>query len=126
MRKYTEKNCGDAAATVMNAAATVMQVVRATGCTPSELEGGSEASVLIDGEAYIVRCPPSSNGDFKAACHVFEVVEPEEEGSRRRLLQELQGFHRMIAGGKALVCDADNDLSCDVRELANTEHGRQL
>jgi hypothetical protein len=103
-----------------------MQVVRATGCTPKELESGSEASVLFEGETHIVRCPPSSNGDLEAACHVFELMEPDEEGSGRRLLEELGGFHRMIAGGKALVCDADANLSCDVRELGNTEHGRHL
>jgi hypothetical protein len=119
MWKCTEKNCG-------NATATVMQMVMAMGCTPKELESGSEASVLIEGETHIVRCPPSSNGDLEAACHVFKIVEPDEEGSRRRLLEELGGFHRMIAGGKALVCDADNDLSCDVRELGNTKRGRDL
>ncbi len=101
-----------------------MQVVRATGCTPVELEGGSEASVLIDGEAAIVRCPASSNGGLKAACHVFDVVKLDEQGSRRRLLEELGGVHSMIAGGKALVCDAD--LTCDVRELGDIKHGRHL
>ncbi len=107
-----------------NVAATVIQVVRARGCTANELKGGSEASVLIDGEAAIVRCPASSNGGLKEACHLFGVVKPDEQGRRRRLLEELGGVHSMIAGGKALVCEAD--LTCDVRELGDITHGRHL